>query len=54
MSTARTALQETGTAGEFKRKESAFRNVIQKGGEFEPESTFAFHCYVQTAEISGA
>lgn len=33
----RTALEEMDAKGEFKRKESQFRNFIKKGGEFEPE-----------------
>lgn len=34
---ARTALDETSVKGEFKRIEAGFRNVIEKGGQFEPE-----------------
>lgn len=34
---ARTALDEMGKGGEFRRKDSAFRSWIKKGGEFEPE-----------------
>lgn len=34
---ARTALDEMGKGGEFKRKESVFRQWIRKGGDFEPE-----------------
>ena len=37
-STVRTALDETSVTGEFKRVDAAYRNVIEKGGEFEPES----------------
>ena len=36
--TVRTALDETSVTGEFKRVDAAYRNVIEKGGEFEPES----------------
>ena len=38
MSGVRTALDEMGTKGEFKREASGFRSFIEKGGEFEPES----------------
>eukprot|EP00971_Amphidinium_carterae_P023381 461251-Amphidinium_carterae.1 len=32
-----TALDEVGDKGEFKRKESTYRHMIEKGGRFEPE-----------------
>lgn len=44
----RTALEEMDAKGEFKRKESQFRNFIKKGGEFEPEAG-RYHLYVSLA-----
>lgn len=37
MSKARTALEEMGDKGAFKRQESVFRNQVAKGSRFEPE-----------------
>jgi len=48
MSGVRTALDEMGTTGEFKRVESGFRSFIKKGGEFEPESG-RYHLYISYA-----
>ncbi|EFN57383.1 hypothetical protein CHLNCDRAFT_142785 [Chlorella variabilis] len=45
---ARTALDEMGKGGEFRRKDSAFRSWIKKGGEFEPEAG-RYHLYVSLA-----
>lgn len=46
---ARTALDEMGNKGEFKRQDSQFRNWISKGsGEFEPEAG-RYHLYVSLA-----
>lgn len=45
---ARTALDEMSTDGQFKRKESVYRNWIRKGGEFEPEAG-RYHLYVSLA-----
>mmetsp|Transcript_47784 Transcript_47784/g.87865 ORF Transcript_47784/g.87865 Transcript_47784/m.87865 type:complete len:340 (-) Transcript_47784:333-1352(-) len=44
----RTALDEVGEKGEFKRKESTYRNMIEKGGKFEPEKD-RYHLYVALA-----
>lgn len=52
MAKARTALEEMGTVGEFKRVESGFRNFVEKGGEFEPESAF-MHSVVSQAMLPG-
>jgi len=48
MAAARTALDEVGTKGEFKRKDSTYRNMIEKGGRFEPEKD-RYHLYVALA-----
>ncbi|PSC67156.1 Glutathionyl-hydroquinone reductase [Micractinium conductrix] len=45
---ARTALDEMGAKGEFKRKDSAFRDIVQKGGRFKPEAG-RYHLYVSLA-----
>jgi len=45
---ARTALEETSAKGEFKRKDSVYRNFIEKGGRFEPEKD-RYHLYVALA-----
>eukprot|EP00403_Amphidinium_massartii_P021130 CAMPEP_0178398946 /NCGR_PEP_ID=MMETSP0689_2-20121128/15029_1 /TAXON_ID=160604 /ORGANISM="Amphidinium massartii, Strain CS-259" /LENGTH=337 /DNA_ID=CAMNT_0020019713 /DNA_START=100 /DNA_END=1113 /DNA_ORIENTATION=- len=44
----RTALDETSDKGEFKRKESTYRNMIEKGSRFEPEKD-RYHLYVALA-----
>jgi glutathionyl-hydroquinone reductase len=44
----RTALAETDAKGSFVRKESTFRNFIEKGGKFEPEAG-RYHLYVSLA-----
>lgn len=46
---ARTALDEMGAKGEFKRKESVYRDWVRKGsGRFEPEAG-RYHLYVSLA-----
>eukprot|EP00887_Chlorella_sp_A99_P004605 scaffold4.g4605.t1 len=45
---ARTAVDEVGTAGEFKRTPSVFRNKIAKGTRFEPEAG-RYHLYISLA-----
>jgi hypothetical protein len=37
MSTARTALDEMSTKGEFKRTDAGYRNFVEAGSRFEPE-----------------
>ncbi|KAG7675170.1 hypothetical protein Ndes2526B_g08028 [Nannochloris sp. 'desiccata'] len=44
----RTALAETDSKGAFTRKDSAFRNFIEKGTKFEPEAG-RYHLYVSLA-----
>ncbi len=36
----RTAVDEVGIKGEFKRTDAGFRNKIEPGGRFEPEGQF--------------
>uniref|UniRef100_A0A1D2AFA8 GST C-terminal domain-containing protein n=1 Tax=Auxenochlorella protothecoides TaxID=3075 RepID=A0A1D2AFA8_AUXPR len=48
MSKARTALEEMGDKGAFKRQESVFRNQVAKGSRFEPEAG-RYHLYVSLA-----
>jgi len=45
---ARDSLAETSPTGEFQRRESAWRNVVQKNGEFPPE-VCRYHLYVAYA-----
>lgn len=45
---ARDSLAETSTSGEFQRRESAWRNVIEKDGAFPPEAG-RYHLYVAYA-----
>ena len=45
---ARDSLAETSTSGEFQRRESAWRNFIEKDGEFPPEAG-RYHLYVAYA-----
>ncbi|GMH45297.1 hypothetical protein BSKO_13254 [Bryopsis sp. KO-2023] len=45
---AHTALDEMGVKGEFKRVSSAFRDTIEEGGRFPPESG-RYHLYVSYA-----
>lgn len=40
MSTARTAVDETGKKGEFVRTASIYRSTIEKGGQYEPEGMY--------------
>jgi hypothetical protein len=48
MVVARDSLAETSNSGEFQRRESAWRNHIEKDGEFPPE-TGRYHLYVAYA-----
>lgn len=53
----RTALEEMDASGEFKRKESQFRNWIRQGSEFEPEGKprrLAFKCATACARAPRA
>lgn len=45
---ARDSLAETSKDGEFQRRESAWRNFVEKDGEFPPESG-RYHLYVAYA-----
>lgn len=45
---ARTALDELGKAGEFKRTEAGWRSSIEQGGRFEPEAG-RYHLYISYA-----
>jgi len=45
---ARTALDEMSEDGAFKRTDSVFRNVVKKGGKFEPEAG-RYHLYISLA-----
>ncbi|GFR42957.1 hypothetical protein Agub_g3954, partial [Astrephomene gubernaculifera] len=45
---ARTALDETSKAGEFKRTEAGFRSKVEPGGRFEPEAG-RYHLYISLA-----
>lgn len=39
------SVMKTEEDGSFKRKAASFRNTIEKGGKFEPESGESLSCY---------